>query len=90
MRKWRRVACGSTPRMLFGPSASSSLTMWHMKAGQHKRLPGVGIWVASENYVVPYHTLQKLMYLVKYLSVLLGLLFPPAYMYTDTVFWMTI
>ena len=45
MRKWRRVACGSTPRMLFGPSASSSLTMWHMKAGQHKRLPGVGIWV---------------------------------------------
>jgi hypothetical protein len=45
MRKWRRVACGSTPRMLFGPSTSSSLTMWHMKAGQHKRLPGVGFWV---------------------------------------------
>ena len=45
MRKWRRVACGSTPRMLFGPLASSSLTMWHMKAGQHKRLPGVGFWV---------------------------------------------
>ena len=42
-----------------------------------------------KNYAL-YVTLQKLMYLVKYLSVLLGLLFPPAYMYTDTVFWMTI